>query len=287
MTPDWPDPVAEGARAALGEGWPGAEVAVLLGSGLADGAGGLGVERRARYGDVPGLGPCAVAGHPGELRRGRLGETQTVAFCGRRHFYEGLSMAEAGYPARLAARLGARLLVVLSAVGGVDPALPVGAWVLVDDHLNLMGRNPLEGIATPAGPAFVDLTATYRADLYPALRETLAGRGVALHRGVLAAFPGPTYETPAEVRMARGLGASLVGMSTVPEAVWARFLGLEVLAFGRVANPAAGVAPGPLDHAEVVRQSSRGGAEARILVETAVAVWRADREGKRTGVDHS
>ncbi|MHB8763019.1 MAG: purine-nucleoside phosphorylase [Deferrisomatales bacterium] len=267
------DPEAEAAARSLGPAWRGVSAAVVLGSGLGGTLGAAGAQAERPYAEVPGLGACRVPGHQGCLVLTEVAGRRAVVFRGRRHLYEGISMAQAAFPARLAAALGAELLVLVSAVGGVDPALAVGAWVFVEDHLNLMGRNPLEGVATPQGPAFVDLTRTYRRDLYEPLRHALAGHSLALGRGVLAAFPGPTYETPAEVRMARTLGAAVVGMSTVPEAVWARFLGLDVAAFGRVANPAAGVTGEPLDHAEVVRQSERGGGEAAVVVEEAVAAW--------------
>jgi purine-nucleoside phosphorylase len=215
--------------------------------------------------------------------RGRLTDREILVFQGRRHFYEGVPMAAAAFPARLAKALGAELLVLFSAVGGCDPELRVGAWVFIEDHLNLMGRNPLQGVQTDRGPAFVDLSQTYRVDLEGPLRAGAARRGIALARAVLAAFPGPTYETPAEVRMARSMGATVVGMSTVPEAVWARFLGLDVVAFGRVTNPAAGVSSAPIDHAEVLTRSEEGGLEAGILLEETARAWaegRTQAEGK-------
>ncbi len=273
------DATAARARGVLGAGWPGAEVAAVFGSGLAAAAEAAEVSAQSSYAGVPGLGGSQIPGHPGELLRGTIGGREALLFCGRRHLYEGISAAQAAYPARLAAALDARLLVLFSAVGGVDPEIPVGAWVLIEDHLNLMGRNPLEGVRGPDGPAFVDLTGTYRGDLHGALSEALKPRGIGLFRGVLAAFPGPTYETPAEVRMARLLGASVVGMSTVPEAVWARFLGLEVLAFGRVANAAAGMASGPLSHSEVLRRTEEGGREAGEILRACVEVWGGTRRG--------
>ncbi|GAB4285754.1 MAG: purine-nucleoside phosphorylase [Deferrisomatales bacterium] len=276
----WADPLAEAARRALGPRWEGVEAAVVLGSGLAGDLGAFELEEERPYEEVPGLGPCAVPGHPGRLALVRVGGRRVTVFRGRRHLYEGLSGAEAAFPARLAAALGARVLVLLSAVGAVDPRLAVGSWVFVEDHLNLMGRNPLEGGRTPAGPPFVDLSHTYRTELFEPLRQRVGSRGLVLARGVLAAFPGPTYETPAEVRMARTLGGAVVGMSTVPEAVWARFLGLDVLAFGRVTNPAAGVAPGPLAHEDVVRRAAEGSAQAAALVEEAVGLWFGSSSGE-------
>lgn len=275
MNQGFRDVSAERACGVLGPAWGGAEVGAVFGSGLAAGAQAAEISGRVPYADVPGLGNPDVPGHPGELLRGTVRGCEVVLFCGKRHLYEGIPAARAAYPARLAAALGARLLVLFSAVGGVDPQIPVGSWVLVEDHLNLLGRNPLEGVRGSAGPAFVDLSRTYRTDLHGPLGEALAEQGIRPHRGVLAAFPGPAYETPAEVRMARLLGASVVGMSTVPEAVWARFLGLDVLALCRVSNPGAGMSSAPLSHADVLRTTEEGGREAAVILKTCVEVWTA------------
>ena len=234
------------------------------------------VRAEARFEDVPGFGECTVPGHRGKLLRGALAGAEVLVFLGRRHLYEGISAARAALPSRVSAALGARVLISLSAAGAVDPAIPVGAWVLVQDHLNLMGRNPLDGVSGPEGPAFVDLTRTYRTDLHDRLEDRLSAAGLRVFRGVLAAFAGPSYETPAEIRMARTLGASVVGMSTVPEAVWARFLGLDVLALARVSNSAAGMAPGPLRHADVVREMERGAEDAGLVAEEAIRAWHAE-----------
>jgi purine-nucleoside phosphorylase len=273
VTDGWNDPDLDRARQALGTEWEGAEVAAVFGSGLGAGARDVRVVAELDYAQVPGLGACGVPGHAGRLIRGRLAAREIVLFQGRRHLYEGLSMAAVAFPARLARALGAKLLVLFSAVGGCRPGLDVGAWVFIEDHLNLMGRNPLEGVRTDRGPAFVDLSRAYRVDLYGRVHTAVAPRGVSLGRGVLGAFPGPTYETPAEVRMAQALGAAVVGMSIVPEAVWARFLGLDVLAFGCVTNPAAGVGDAPIDHTEVLARSGERGREAAALLEESVRAW--------------
>lgn len=273
MSGRWHDPLADGVRAVLGKAWRGAEVAVVLGSGLAPGAGAVTVRAECQYRDLPGLGACAVPGHPGLLVRGSLAGVEVLLFRGRRHLYEGLAPTDAAATVRIAGLLGVPRVLLCAAVGSASERLPVGSWVFINDHLNLMGRNPLEGVRTDAGPAFVDLSGTYRVDRYPALRERLARRGFSLQRGVLAAFPGPSYETPAEVRMAQRLGADVVGMSVVPEAVWARFLGLEVLAFGYVTNAAAGRTPDPLDHGDVLRQSLRAAGELDRLLTESLRAW--------------
>lgn len=265
---------------ALGAGWGGAQVVLVFGSGLGAAAERLDVGSSVGFEEVPALGSCGVPGHRGRLLRGRWAGVEAVVFQGRRHVYEGLSPAAAALPARLGAALGARLLVTCSAVGAVDPAFAVGSWVFVEDHLNLMGRNPLEGVRGVDGPAFADLSRVYRTDLFERVRAALEGRVERVGRGVLAAFSGPSYETPAEVRMARLLGAAVVGMSTVPEAVWARYLGLDVVAWGCVANPAAGLSPGPIAHQEVVRRSEAGAAEAAVVAEASVKSWcGADANG--------
>lgn len=280
----WPDPEAREAKERLGPGWEGIGVAAVLGSGLGGAVGDASCEASVPFQDLPGLGPCGVPGHAGRLVRTQVPGRKAAVFLGRRHVYEGVSAARAAFPVRLAAVLGARLAVLLSAVGGVGDDARVGTWVFVDDHLNLMGRNPLEGVRTAQGPAFVDLTRTYRADLFEPLRGRLARQGVELSRGVLAAFSGPTYETPAEVRMARLLGAATVGMSTVPEAVWARFLGLDVIALGYVVNPAAGLGFEALDHRHVVQRAQEGAAQAAVVLEEAVRVW-GEHGRARTGTD--
>ncbi|MEW6489342.1 MAG: purine-nucleoside phosphorylase [Thermodesulfobacteriota bacterium] len=279
----WPDPEAREAKEQLGPGWEGIGVAAVLGSGLG-GAQAGGSPVAVSFEILPGLGECSAPGHPGQVLRTAIAGQGAAVFLGRRHVYEGVSPARAAFPVRLAAALGARFVVLLSAVGGISEGARVGSWVLVEDHLNLMGRNPLEGVRTAQGPAFVDLTRTYRADLFEPLRGRLARQGVELSRGVLAAFSGPTYETPAEVRMARLLGADTVGMSTVPEAVWARFLGLDVLALGYVVNPAAGLGFEALDHREVLRRAEQGAAQAAVVLEEAVRVW-GEHGRARTGTD--
>jgi purine-nucleoside phosphorylase len=250
------------------------DAAVVLGSGLSDGAAAISAAKDIPYSEIPGLGETTVKGHKGVLSVGRLGGSDgpvVAVFQGRSHYYETGSMADAALAPRISAAMGARLLVPLSAVGATVSKLKTGTFVAITDHLNLMGKNPLEGVATPDGPPFVDLSHTYRTDIY----DEVARRspGLALGRGVLAAFSGPTYETPAEVNMAKILGAQLVGMSTVPEAVWAKHLGLDVAAYGYVTNPAAGVTDAPLNHEEVVACGASGAKMAAQLIETTLRVW--------------
>lgn len=271
-------------REALGLGDAPIDAAALLGSGLDGCAGAVSLLAEVPYAEIPGMAAPSVAGHKGALALGVASGLRVLVFRGRRHYYETGSMAEAALPARLAAALGARLLTLFSAVGGVDETLAVGDWVYVSDHLNLMGLNPLLGVSTPGGPPFLDLAALYRVDL---CRDALARLPGVFARpprpAVLAAFCGPTYETPAEVRMARALGAGVVGMSTVPEAVWARHLGLAVAAWARVANPAAGLGESPIRHEDILHQaSSSSGEAARLLAATLEAFAAFPPEDSRS-----
>jgi len=261
----------------LGFGGHRVDAAVVLGSGF-DGCADLAKPLvEAEYAAIPGLGSCTVAGHRGLLSLGRLGKLKVLLFRGRRHFYESGHMGLAALPVRVAAHLGARLILSISAVGGLTRELGVGSWVFVDDHINLMGTNPLLGVRDPDGPPFVDLTRTYRRDLFASINLKLPAAN--LKRGVLAAFSGPTYETPAEVRMAAFLGASVVGMSTVPEAVWARYLGLDMVAFGRVVNPAAGLTGAPVSHLEVLKEAGGAVEEAIKIVGATLDAWSESRDG--------
>jgi purine-nucleoside phosphorylase len=273
------------AAAAVREGLKlesgGCDAAVVLGSGLDGAVAEFTPLAEMTYAEVPGLGPCKVPGHRGALALCSLAGLRVLFFRGRRHYYETGSMADAAVTARLAAALGAKFLLLLSAMGAVNPELGVGDWVYVEDHVNLMGTNPLLGVRGPDGPPFLDLTSLYRADLChkAAQRPRLDGGTLRLRPAVLAAFSGPTYETPAEIRMARALGADVVGMSTVPEAVWARHLGLHTAAYGRIANLAAGVGGEPLRHEDVVKAAAGAAPETAEIVRRTLEAWAEDSHG--------
>jgi purine-nucleoside phosphorylase len=227
------------------------DVAVVLGSGWAPAADALG----ATGAEVPldalgGFPPPTVGGHSPVVRSVRAGDVHALVFLGRVHLYEGHGPATVVHGVRTAVAAGCQVVVLTNAAGGIREGYQVGHPVLIRDHLNLTGRSPLGGPPPPDGypPRFTDLT-----DLYSARLRALAARAdEGLAEGVYAALPGPHYETPAEIRMLRTLGADLVGMSTVLEAIAARHLGAEVLAISLVSNLAAGLAPHGLDHAEVV-----------------------------------
>jgi purine-nucleoside phosphorylase len=218
------------------------DVAIVLGSGWVPAIDVLGPPRaELSVTDLPGFATPAVAGHAGRLRSVDVSGVRVLAFLGRTHLYEGHGVAAVAHPVRVAAAAGCRTIVLTNACGGLRPGLAVGEPVLIRDHLNLTGRTPL------VGARFVDLTDVYSARLRAQVREI----DPSITEGVYAMFPGPQYETPAEVRMAGILGADLVGMSTVLEAVAARAEGCEVLGLSLVTNLAAGLSD-KLDHQEVL-----------------------------------
>ena len=236
----------------------GSEVAVVLGSGLAAIADRLEHARQAPYATLPGFPETTVAGHPGRVVAGRVGNRKVLILCGRVHGYEGYEPSEVGFGVRVAAALGARILIVTNASGGIEPAMRPGEIVAISDHLNLTGVSALTGPNDERlGPRFVDMSSAYA----PALRAIAADLAVAtigypLREAIYAGMAGPSYETPAEVRMLRILGAGLVGMSTVHEVVTARHAGLDVLGLSIVANHAAGVIDQPLRHEDVTRAAN-------------------------------
>ena len=218
------------------------DVAVVLGSGWVPALDALGeTVAEIEVTDLPGFLPPAVEGHAGRVRSVQVGDVQVLAFLGRTHLYEGQGVAPVVHGVRVAAASGARTIVLTNACGGLRKGMAVGDPVLISDHLNLTGRTPL------IGPRFVDLTDVYS----PRLRAIVREIDPSIAEGVYAMFPGPQYETPAEVRMAGVLGADLVGMSTVLEAIAARAEGLGVLGLSLVTNLAAGLGD-PLDHEEVL-----------------------------------
>jgi len=240
----------------------GAEVAVVLGSGLATAAETLEEARTVAYASLPGFPETTVAGHPGRLMVGTWNGRKTLVLCGRVHAYEGYCPSEVGFGVRVAATLGAHTVVVTNVSGGIDPTLDVGEIVGISDHLNLTGVSPLTGPNDERmGPRFVDMTDTYTPRLRALASEVAQALfGKPLREAVYAGMPGPSYETPAEVRMLRILGAGLVGMSTVHEVISARHAGLRVLGLSLVANAAAGVKRDPLSHEEVTRAAAAGAA---------------------------
>jgi purine-nucleoside phosphorylase len=249
------------------------DVALVLGSGWGPAAERLGAsDVEIPMAEITGFPQPSVAGHRGTIRSVTVGAGSALVLVGRSHLYEGLGTSAVVHGVRAAVLAGCRVVILTNAAGGVDPDLRVGQPVLIADHLNLSGQNPLVG-PEPAedwGPRFVDLSDVYAERLRTLAREVDS----TLREGVYAMFLGPSYETKAEVRMARTLGADLVGMSTALEAIAARQLGAEVLGLSMVTNPAAGVVAAPIDHHEVLA-AGRDAAESigtllRALVERIV-----------------
>jgi purine-nucleoside phosphorylase len=228
-------------------------IALVLGSGLGDFGEELNDSTGIPYAEIPGFPTSTVAGHAGRLVIGSVEEVPVVAMQGRVHFYEGYSLDQVTFPIRVFKLFGINTLFLTNAAGGVDVQLHQGALMLINDHLNLMAANPLRGPNDDRfGPRFPDMTEVYSRELQEVAIEEARGLGVELRRGVYAALAGPSYETPAEIHMLRGFGADAVGMSTVPEAIVARQMGMEVLGISCITNMAAGLGNEKIDHQEVM-----------------------------------
>ncbi len=241
-------------------------VAIVLGSGLGFLADEVKDGLRIRYADIPGFPEPGVAGHKGELVAGTLESVPVLVQAGRFHLYEGHDAATAALPVRVFARLGVKTLIVTNAAGGIRPTFRSGTLMLIADHLNLMFRNPLIGPVLEGEERFPDMSDPYDRELRALAREAAREAHVALEEGVYAALLGPSYETPAEVRMLARLGADAVGMSTVPEVITARALGMRCLGFSIVTNPASGLSAQPLSHQEVLAASAAAGAALATVV---------------------
>jgi purine-nucleoside phosphorylase len=225
---------------------------VVLGSGLSSFAASLPETVEVPYDAIPHFPVPRVEGHAGSLFSVEIGGVPIMLFAGRVHTYEGWDLDDVVFGVRTAAAAGCTTVMLTNAAGGAGDGLDPGDLVLIKDHLNLTGRNPLLGTNDERlGPRFPDMTDAYDPELRTLARETGREIGVMLREGVYAWFLGPTYETPAEVQMARTLGADLVGMSTVPEAIALRHMGVKVIGISLVTNLAAGISPEPLSHEEV------------------------------------
>jgi purine-nucleoside phosphorylase len=233
-------------------------VALVLGSGLGAFADELEDARAVPYDEIPGFARPTVEGHAGRLVVGRVGGVPVAAMQGRFHFYEGYTLEEVTFPIRVLGLLGAKSIVLTNAAGGLNNSYEQGALILISDHLNLMGTNALLGRNDARfGPRFPDMTEVYDREYQDAAITEAREMGLELRRGIYAALTGPSYETPAEIRMLRLLGADAVGMSTVPEAIVARQMGVRVLGFSCITNMAAGVLDKPINHEEVIETGER------------------------------
>ena len=229
----------------------------MLGSGFHHVLTELRVDKKNSYTKIPGFPKPTVSGHAGELYFGKLGGTPVLVLSGRAHFYEGYSMEQVTFPIRTLAALGIRDVLLTNAAGGINKKFRPGDFMVVTDHINLMGVNPLRGKATPGLPRFADMTQVYDPKLNALLFRAGNSGKLKLRRGVYLAVSGPSYETPAEIRAFARLGADAVGMSTVPEAMVARQCGLKVAVVSCITNPAAPLGQSPLSHAEVLATAAQ------------------------------
>ena len=252
------------------------KLAIVLGSGFHHVLTGLRVEKKVSYAKIPGFSKPTVSGHAGELFFGRLGGTPVLVLSGRAHFYEGHSMERVTFAIRAVAAFGIRDLLLTNAAGGINRKFHAGDFMVLTDHINLMGANPLRGELAPGLPRFVDLTQVYDARLSTLLFHAGKSCNLKLQRGVYLAVSGPSYETPAEIRAFGRLGADAVGMSTVPEAIVARQCGLNVAAMSCITNPAAGISREKLSHAGVLETAAGVEALASQLLENFAGFYGKD-----------
>lgn len=233
-------------------------VAIVLGSGLGAFADELSDATAIGYDEIPGFAHATVEGHAGRLVIGKAGHVAVAAMQGRFHFYEGYSLEEVTFPIRVLKLLGVNTLMLTNAAGSLNTELTPGSLMVISDHINLMGVNPLIGPNEDRfGPRFPDLSIAYDPDLQSLVIDEAKSMGLSLRRGVYASLTGPSYETPAEIHMVRTLGADAVGMSTVPEAIVARHMDMRVIGISCITNLAAGVSSRPIDHSQVMEIGER------------------------------
>ena len=228
------------------------EVALIVGSGLGGVAGMVTKPVTIPYADIPHFPQPSVAGHAGQMIFGELAGKRLMVLSGRFHYYEGRSLAEIVYPIHVLDALGAKILIVTNAAGGINPTFNPGDLMIIEDHINFMGINPLIGLRENGGIKFVDMTQAYSTRLREKLDGAAEKLQAPLRRGVYLAGTGPTYETPAEVKAFAWLGADAVGMSTVPEVIMARYHNLEVVGISCITNLAAGISGKKVSHEEVL-----------------------------------
>ena len=233
-------------------------MALVLGSGLGAFADDLQDAVAIPYAEIPGFARPTVEGHAGRLVSGTIEGVPVVAMQGRFHYYEGYTFEEVVFPVRSLGLLGIKSLVLTNAAGGLNVELDQGSLMVISDHLNLMGANPLLGLNDERfGPRFPDMSEVYSREYQEVAVAEAHAVGLELRRGIYAALSGPSYETPAEIRMLRTLGADAVGMSTVPEAIVARHMGMKVLGISCITNMAAGLLDQPISHTEVIETGAR------------------------------
>ena len=261
------------AQEFMANSWPGAKpsTALVCGSGWNDLNKIFTIRETLSYDEIPGLGATGVEGHAGELSWAELGGVETFVFQGRRHFYEGVGWTPIAIPVHLAKSAGASSILLTNAAGGINEKFAAGDLMILRDHLNFMPGNPLIGPHDKAwGPRFPDQTNVYHPTLGDNLREAAEQCGHSVQEGVYAALSGPTFETPAEIKAFRAMGADAVGMSTVPEAILANAAGMKVSALSCISNLAAGVSPHPLSHEEVSETAAKAMPKMQAIIK---AFW--------------
>ena len=251
-------------RERIGDRTPAA--AIVLGSGLGGLARQIDAPIAIPYREIPGFPPATVVGHAGQLIAGSLAGRPVLALAGRFHMYEGHDASLAAYPVRVMHALGARVLLVSNAAGGIRRTFRPGDLMLIRDHVNLMFRNPLIGQLEPGDLRFPDMSAPYDPELCWLARKVATRRSIALEEGVYGGLLGPSYETPAEVRMLDRIGIDAVGMSTVPEVIVARAAGMRVCGISCITNLACGIAPAPITHEEVLLTTAQAAEKFERLV---------------------
>ena len=255
------------------------QVGLILGSGLGAFGEKLAGATRIDYAEIPGFPRSHVVGHKGCLVIGERAGARCVAMQGRVHMYEGHSAATVAFPARVLIALGAKVLIVTNAAGGLNPKWNPGTLMLIRDHIDMLRDHPLRGPNDDRlGPRFPDMTHAYAPELRAIAKEAAAAKGVTLEDGVYVAMPGPTYETPAEVQMLQRLGADATGMSTVPEVIVARHMGARVIGISCITNHAAGITGEALSHDEVTETAARVRATFESLLDGILAALVAKRE---------
>ena len=243
-------------------------VALVLGSGLGGLVDEIAEAVRIPYGDIPGVPHSGVSGHAGQVVAGLFNGTPVLMLAGRAHYYEHGNAAAMRPVLEILQGIGVTTLMLTNAAGSLDEQMPPGSVMLIEDHINFSGANPLIGEASDR--RFVGLTNAYDADMRAAIERAATATGTPLHKGVYMWFSGPTFETPAEIRMARAMGADAVGMSTVPEVILARFLGLRVAAASVITNLAAGMTGAELSHQETKDIAPLGGARLAAILRQAI-----------------
>ena len=247
------------------------QVGLILGSGLSSIADQMTDTITIPYSEIPHFQMTAVEGHVGQLVMGKMNEIPVALLQGRFHFYEGHSINQVAFPAQVLCKLGVQTLVLTNAAGGINTRFRPGDLMLIEDHINLMGANPLMGPNhSEIGPRFPDLSEAYHLPYLETVEKTAAELEIRTHRGVYVGLLGPTYETPAEVRMLRTLGADAVGMSTVPETIAANHMGVRVVGMSCITNQAAGLSPQKLSHQEVIDTSKAAAEKMKKLLFNAI-----------------